>query len=83
MIDFIISYSLGCLVTATTVIIVQVVALYDEVKKYGKKRILYILKDNWIITLGLSLFSWIGLVFILATLLGILVDYIKDKIKNL
>ena len=83
MIDFIIVYSWGCLITATSVMVIQVVALYNDVKKYGKRRILYILKDNWVITLGLSLFSWIGLVFILATLLGVLVDYIKDKIKNL
>lgn len=63
--------------------VIQVMAMYNDVKKYGKKHILYILKDNWVITAVLSLFSWVGLVFIIATLGGILVDYIKDKIKNL
>lgn len=83
MMDFIIAYLSGCLITAISVMVIQVVAMYNYVKKYGKKRILHILKDNWVITVGLSLFSWIGMVFILATVLGILVDYIKDKIKNL
>lgn len=81
--DVFIGYLVGCLITTLLVIIIQILVMYEDYKKdKDLKWILYQLRLNVSITIILAITSWAGFIFILATLLGLLIDYIRDKIKN-
>lgn len=84
VLDVFIGYLIGCLLTTLLVILIQILVIYGDYKNDKDiKWILYQLRLNVSITIILAITSWAGFIFILATLFGLLIDYIRNRIKNL